>query len=333
MILVTGATGLLGNCVVRELLAQNQQVRVLCRSQTPAALDGLDVEVVRGDITDPSAVESAVSGCTAVVHSAAMIHIGWQKLEESRFVNVQGTRWVTDACIRHSAKLLHISTVDTLPAAVGIDTPIDEKNPGEGLSSRQPSKPKTPCTYVVSKTESEKIVRQVAGSRLDAAILHPGFMLGPFDWKPSSGRMMLEIHRAPLAVAPSGGCSVCDARDVASAIVASIQRAKAGESYILAGYNMSYRELWSRMFSAMGVRRRVFVGGPLVKCLGYCIDQVNRLGFREGDINGAAIAMGNLFHYYDSSLARTKLSYHNRPLDETLADAWSWLTSHHLSRK
>lgn len=323
MILVTGATGLLGNNVVRELLVRGKQVRVLCRaSSNTQSLDGLDVDIAVGELTNPQAVTQALTGCHCVIHCAALIHIGWHKLAASRLANVEGTRTLAQICAQRGIRFLHISTVDTLPAALSVSSPVTENSGG---------RVKTQCSYVVSKSESEKVVIDLAKSEnLDAIILHPGFMLGPYDWKPSSGRMLLEVSRAPLAAAPAGGCSVCDVRDVATAVANAIEKRSATpltpEHYILAGYNLSYRQFWQHILEVAGSKKRAFRIGPMVHWIGYALDLLYRLTpIAERDVNGAAIQMGSLLHYYDSSKAQRELAYQNRDLDKTLCDAWQWL--------
>ncbi len=332
MILVTGATGLLGNCIVRELIHRGEAVRVLCRKNTPrTAIEGLSVEVIDGDLSKAEVIDRAVDGCTAVIHSAAMIHIGWQFLAESRDVNVEGTRRIVKACIKHQAKLVHISTVDTMFAAAGQNRPIDESDPRPSSNAATINIPygvsKMPCAYVISKTEAEQVVRDATANGLRATIVHPGFMLGPYDWKPSSGRMMLEISKAPVLLAPTGGCSVCDARDVATATVNAIDRGANGQSYILAGDNLTYQQLWKLMLKAFGKRRTVRVASrKFLEAVGKGIDGMNRvLGLKERDLNGAMIGMGNLLHFYDSTKAVQGLNYQRRPIETTLKDAWEWL--------
>ena len=258
-----------------------------------------------------------------------MIHIGWHNLAASREVNVEGTRRVVEACQAHRARLLYVSTVDTLPAAVTIKRPLNEQGFDEDGT---PGVEKTPCTYVLSKREAEQVVRdKLSTSDLDAIILNPGFMLSPFDWKPSSGRMMLEVNKAPLLAAPPGGCSVCDARDVATAIVNGLENGTSGENYILAGENMSYQDLWTAMLKPMNRKKKVFRIGPLVRLAGKVIDfGIRILPIKEGDINGAAISMGSLNHAYCSAKAERELGYKCRNLDTTLADSWAWLKEQHL---
>lgn len=322
MIFVTGGTGLLGNCIVRELCSRQIPTRVLCRqSASRIPFEGLDVQIVEGDLNSREVLNSAISGCKAVIHSAAMIHIGWHKLAESRQVNVEGTRNIVASCLQSGSRMIHISTVDTLPAATSLDRPIDERAIG-GVS-------KTACSYVISKCEAEALVRDaVRMSGLDAVILNPGFMLGPYDWKPSSGRMFLQVAKAPIVAAPSGGCSLCDARQVAAACVNAVELGRKGENYILAGENMSYRDLWSRMLEVAGRRKRVFRLGPAAKLFGRAIDLVHCwLPIAEGDVNGAAIAMGNLMHYYDSGKAQRELGFCPSVTNHTLSEIWTWLNS------
>lgn len=322
MIFVTGGTGLLGNNIVRELYQRGIRTRVLCRPGTPRTpFADLNVEVVAGDLHDPQLLRQAISGCQGVIHSAALIHIGWQRMAESRQVNVEGTRHIVEACLAASARLIHVSTVDTLPAATSLQQPIDERGLG-GI-------PKPACAYVLSKREAEQEVREAVRTRgLDAVVVHPGFMLGPYDWKPSSGRMFQEVTKAPLVAAPAGGCSLCDPRQVAVACVNAIEQARGGENYILAGRNLSYVELWTQMLAVAGGRRRVFRLGRATRWLGRACDLMYRFfPIAEGDINSAALAMGDLFHYYDSAKAQHEIGYAIDIKNNLLSEAWEWLSS------
>lgn len=324
MILVTGSTGLLGNNIVRQLLKAGKRVRVLCRSTTSLdPLAGLDVEVVIGELNEPNDVSRAISDCTAVIHCAAMIQLGQTKLEESRRVNVLGTISLAEQCVKRALRLVHVSTVDTFDVAPAPNAPIDESNRG-GLEN-------TPCSYVISKRECEQeLCKLVDLRKLDTVIVNPGFMLGPNDWKPSSGTMMLEVVRKRLHFAPPGACSVCDARDVANATISAMTKGQSGQRYILGGENMYYADLWRKMLTAAGKERFIYRMKSRLRYAGPVIDLSKKLlGREEGQINGTTLAMSCLFHCYDSSKAKRELDYANRPLCETLRDSWNWLNSHH----
>ena len=142
--LVTGASGLLGNNVVRLLLEQGKAVRVLARETTDSRpLHGLDVEIHRGDVRDRSSVRKCMEDIKYVIHAAADVRIGWQRLEEQRTINVQGTRHVAHAARDVGARMIHVSSVDTM-ASGSRKLIVDEETPDQC---------KVPCTYVITKRE------------------------------------------------------------------------------------------------------------------------------------------------------------------------------------
>lgn len=315
-VLVTGATGLVGNNVTRLLLERGQSVRVLVRAASdPRPLEGLTIDIRHGDVCDAESVRAACSGVSAVIHAAAIVHIGWTGLEQQRRVNVGGTQHVAEAALAEGAKMVHVSSVDAL--GVGSrDQPADEDSPRVG---------KTPCSYVISKREAEAALQEVIQRGLQATFVNPGFMLGPWDWKPSSGRMLLQVATRFTPAAPTGGMSVCDIRDVAAGICAALETGQVGRNYILAGENVSYLEAWRLFAEVAGSSRPRFRMGPVVRWLGgRSGDLLARIGGREPDVNSAAVAMSSLFHYYSSRRAESELGYRNRPWKETVTDAWEW---------
>ncbi len=319
-VLVTGPTGLVGNNVVRALLNDGRDVRVLVRrGSDPRPLAGLPVDVREGDVRDSVAVTAACEGTEAVIHAAAMIHLGWTQLEAAREINVGGTRNVARAARESGARLVHVSSVDSLGLGTP-ETPADEQTPVIG---------QVPCTYVLTKRESDAVVRESIGQGLDAVIVHPGFMLGPWDWKPSSGRMLLTVARQFTPVAPTGGCCLCDVRDVTAGILAAWRQGMSGRNYILGGHNMRYLEAW-RLFAEVGRGSPPwFCAGPLMRILGgRSGDLYAKITGREPDVNSAAVAMSSQYHYYRSDRAERELSYRIRPARETVEDAWQWFLEH-----
>ena len=237
--LVTGATGLLGNNVVRLLLDRGESVRALVReSSDPRPLEGLEVETVLGDVCDATSVLRACDGADVVVHSAGFVHVGWSRQDLHRAINVEGARNVAKAASEVGARMIHVSSVDALGIG-SMRKPADEGTPL--------AKP-VPCVYVITKREAEQVVLEAVKRGLDGVIVNPGFMLGPWDWKPSSGRMLLEVAKGRALFAPRGRFSVCDVRDVAAGILAAMERAQTGRRYIMAGDSITYLKAW-RLFA------------------------------------------------------------------------------------
>ena len=318
--LVTGATGLVGNNVVRALLDQGQSVRVLVRETSdPRPMQGLDVERVTGDIRDAASVDRACRGVESVIHSAGYVQIGRSQLRRHRQINVEGTRHVARAALAAGARMVHVSSCDAL-GIVSSTVPADEET-----VHRMP----VPAPYAVTKCEAEQVIQELIGKGLDATIVNPGFMLGPWDWKPSSGRMLLEVAQGKGWFAPRGYFSLCDVRDVVGGILAARERGAVGRRYALAGVTMTYLEAWRLFANVTGARRPLGEAGPVVLALaGWCGDLWTHLTRREPDVNSYAIRMAALPKHYSIARAQSELGYQLRPLDVTVEQTWAWFQEH-----
>ncbi len=315
-VLVTGATGLVGNNVTRLLIQRRVNVRVLARKQSDSRpFDGLDVEVATGDITDPASLAAAMEGVSAVVHSAGCVQLGWKNEALHEAVNHQGTRNVACAARAAGLRMVHVSTMNTLGVGTK-DQPADEQHSAA---------PNIPCPYVTSKLAGEAAVRQQIDAGLDAVIVHPGLIFGPWDWKPSSGRMILEVARNFTPMAPIGGASACDVRDVADGILAALDKAPTGRAYALTGENLSYLKLWQLIADIAGGNRPVCRTGPLIRfAVGRGGDFWGWLSRKEPDVNSAAMKLSECYHYFDSSRAQQELGFRVRPVEQSVRDAWEW---------
>ena len=319
-ILVTGGTGFLGNNLVRLLIDQNHEVVATIRATSDLRpLDGLEIEKSTASLGDAAEIGLLVKDVDLVIHSAAMIQLGWSKLESSRDVNVGSTRNLAQAARRHGVRMIHVSTVDTFPAATD-SQPLNESATG-------PQKSK--CSYVVSKREAEAAFHEEIELGLDGVIVNPGFMVGPNDWKPSSGQMMMALHKAPVLFAPAGGCSVLDVRDAADGILRAAIKGKRGENYILGGENLTYLELWSRMAKVIGSRQpKMKLPNWLAATAGSAGDLFSRFTKNELTVNSAATAMGQMLHWYDSGKAIEDLGYSIGDVDVAIEDAWKWFKAY-----
>ena len=319
-VLLTGATGFLGNNLLRLLIEDRHDVTVTLRqSSDMRPLQGLDVDQVFCDLSNSHEITGAIGDNDLVIHCAAKIHIGWHQLDASRKVNVDATRELAQACRLRSIRMIYVSTVDTL-AAGSAAGPTDEQ---------QTEPAKSGCSYVRSKREAESEFRQQVELGLDGLIVNPGFMIGPWDWKPSSGEMLIAVGTRFTPFAPSGGCSCVDVRDTACGIISAIQHGKSGESYILGGHNMTYFDLWKLMAKITGSRPPVRLAPNwAMSTVGWVADQKTRITGQESIVNSAAIAMSSLYNWHCSDKAKRELGYQIGDLDSALSDAWEWFQAY-----
>src|SRR5437764_8927397 len=298
--LVTGATGLVGNNVVRRLLGAGEEVRVLVRASSDLrGLEELRVEKSIGDVRDPASVAAACQGVQRVIHAAGHVHLGWSQLDLHRQINVEGSRNVAVAAREAGIRMVHVSGINALGLG-RLDHPADEESALPGIIE---------IPYVVTKRESERVVLEEVARGLDAVIVNPGCMFGPWDWKPSSGRMLLAVAKfAPIY--PTGAVTFCDVRDVAAGTLAAANLGRTGRRYILGGHNLWYREAWRQMARLGGKYGPVMPMGPIFRSIAVPVLNIYaRLTGRESEMNSAVLKLGRQQHCFSSRRAEPELGY------------------------
>ena len=321
-VVVTGAAGHVGAAVVRALLAEGRRVRALVRSDD-RALRGLDVEVVRGDVGDPAALARAMAGAELVFHTAARISLRSGADPEVERVNVDGTRGVVEACLRAGiGRLIHFSSVHALvqePVAAALDERRE-------LADRPGALP-----YDRSKARAERVILAGVEAGLDAVIVSPSAILGPYDYKPSKmGALLLRMRQGRLPALIAGAQSWVDVRDVAAGALLAAARGRVGERYLLSGHYHSMAELAELAAAIGGFRRpRLVIPAGIVGRVAPLAERVSVGLGREPVLSPASLAALHGSRGVLCDKAARELGYRPRPLAETLRDALSWLSEHH----
>jgi dihydroflavonol-4-reductase len=314
---VTGASGHIGGNLVRALLAEGREVRVLVRRDT-RAIDGLDVERVSGDVLDRESLARAVRGADVVYHLAGHISLAGDRGGLMQRANVIGTRNVVAACVEAGVRrLLHFSSIHAL-SGKPVEEVIDETRPlADGRRA---------VAYDLSKARSELEVQAGVARGLDAVTLNPGGVLGPHDYKPSyMGEVILDLCHGRLPALIDGGFSWVDVRDVASGALAAEKRGRSGERYLLTGHWLSTAALGDVVEEITGVERPRFVapmwlaiaGAPFVTAWSHVT------GKRPRYTLGSLAAIRN-HRMVSHQKAREELGYSPRPLRATVADTVEW---------
>ncbi len=317
-VVVTGASGHLGANLVRLLLARGERVRALVHRDR-RALEGLDVEVVTGDIRDPESLLAAFSGARVVYHAAAHISIlltEWDRLEA---VNVRGTCNVVEACLRSSVeRLVHFSSIEAFPGHTA-DALIDETYARRADPGALP--------YARSKAAGEAAVRAGIARGLDALILNPTAIIGPHDHR--GGAMteaVLRLARGSLPFLVEGGFNWVDARDVAAGAIAAADGAPAGAQYILGGHWASLRDLAALIAEVTGVPAPRWIAPMWLARLGVpFITAYSHLTGRRALYTSGSLRPLRGYRHVSHARAARDLGYRPRPLAETIGDTIRWL--------
>jgi dihydroflavonol-4-reductase len=235
MIVVTGASGLVGGNLVRALLANGRPVRALVHRDR-RALAGLDVETISADLTDPASLQRAFAGAKTVYHLASSISIRMDNWDELQRVNVAGTRNVVEACLGCGvSKLVYFSSIHAY-LQEPFDQPLDEDRP---LLSDESAPP-----YERSKAAAELIARQAPERGLPAVIIIPTAILGPYDFRPSYlGQALQLLARGRIPALVRGGYDWVDVRDVVDGARQAEHLGRSGARYILSGHWRSLRDV------------------------------------------------------------------------------------------
>ena len=338
IIYVTGATGLLGNNLIRTLLAQGHQVRGLVRDKNkaeelfPAPPPALTWVV--GDMLQVEEVASSLEGVDCVVHTAAYFrdsYKGGQHYQRMLDVNVDGTAALLEAAYAHGVRrFVHVSSIATVKSEPGEPAHADMRRAFDGEHD----------DYFRSKILSDQVVEDFADAHPDfvASFVLPGFMVGPGDLGPTSaGQLVLDFARKKLPGVMNGGFSFVDARDVAGACAALCTSSRPGERYLVAGHYHSMSSAYSHLSPITAVKAPTLaIPDFIVVVYALFSELYARITKKPVLLSWAGVQSMRRERphgQFDSSKAERDLGVTFRPLTETFRDTFDdyvardWLAS------
>ncbi|RJP36686.1 MAG: NAD-dependent epimerase/dehydratase family protein [Phycisphaerales bacterium] len=324
LLFVTGGTGFLGVNLVRLLTSQGHRLRVLARPRSPRI--GLVSDLIdfrHGDVTDRASLAEAMDDCEEVYHLAGWVHVTpWGRRDAWR-INVEGTRNVCEAALAAGVRrLVYTSSIAAIGCAAG-GSPADETTPWTLGRLRIP--------YYDSKREAERVVQSCVERGLDAVIVNPTYVIGPWDVKPTAGRMILQVATGRQRVYPvRGGVNFVDVRQAARGHVAAMAHGRIGERYILGGENLTYRAFFERVAAMAGVPAPGWGVGyatlALPSALGSLAGRVFPHTFE--DCNLSVLRSGFIEHYVTQAKAERELGVAACPIEGAIRDALAWFVEH-----
>lgn len=319
-VLVTGASGYLGNVLCRLLVQQNYNVTAVALDATTArSLADLQIKKIDADITDADKIFSLLKDQEIVFHLASIIHIAKDANKYMHRVNVEGTKIVAEAALKNKIKrFIYVSSIHALTGHPRNEI-INEQ--------RELALSQWHFDYDRSKAEAELNLMEFVERGLNAVIINPTCFIGPYDFEPSlMGKAIKDIFMNKFSWILPGGFNYIDVRDVAETLINAITVGKAGERYILAGQWLTNDELADYIYTARhqkGIKIKLpfFVGYLLVRLwMSYC-----KLVNKKLSCSNQSLRHLKFHRYIDDSKARTILSHKSRPVAETLNDLKNWL--------
>ena len=317
--LVTGATGLIGSSVVRELLKDGVEVRVLVRENSDTRnIDGLDVEKAYGDIRDGDSLKVALKGCDTFYQTAALYAFWAPNSREFYNINVEGTKTALNAALEQGIeKVVYTSTAGTI-GRHGAKSPANERSEFNLWD--------TGDHYFRSKYLGEVEAMKICDKGLPLVVVNPSGPIGVRDIKPTpTGRMIVDVLNKKMPGYIDGGMNFIDVEDVGRGHILAAQKGKVGERYILGNENLPYEEYFRLVAEAGGVKPPKFkMPYPFAIAMGYLFGFAANITRKPPLMTPTIVRAGRGYFYFDVSKAVNELGLPQTPIRTTIEKAVNW---------
>jgi len=317
--LVTGATGFMGSSIVRELLKDGAEVRVLVRENSDTRnIDGLDVEKAYGDIRDAESMKAALKGCDTFYQTAALFVLWAPDSKVFYDINVEGTKTALNAALEQGLeKVVYTSSCITI-GCHGVDRPANEEAEFNLWD--------TGDHYTRSKYLGEVEALRICRKGLPLVIVNPATPVGVRDIKPTPvGKFIVDLLNKKMPGYIDAGLNLVDVEDVARGHILAAQKGRIGERYILANENMSMRDYFRLIGEISGVEPPKFkIPYRVAIVMGYMYQFASRITKRPPLITAAGVRVASRYMAFDSSKAVNELGFPQTPIKISIEKAVNW---------
>jgi dihydroflavonol-4-reductase len=321
---LTGATGFVGSHVARAAAAQGAELRLLVRkSSNLAGIEGIDAELVTGDLAQPEDLKSAVAGCDAVMHVAADYRLWVRDPDAMYAANVGGT-----------AALLRLAKEAGVPRFVYTSSVATMGFRSDGSIANEESPVSIDAMvghYKRSKflAEQEAIKAAQLGQRV--MILNPTTPIGTADAKPTpTGCIIVDFLNRKFPAYVDTGLNLVDVEEIARIHIAALTTGRPGERYILGGENLTLKQILDRMAAMTGLPSPwMRVPNSVAMAFAFFDEKfTGRLRGKEPRATVEAVRMGKKKMFASSAKAETELRFRVLPVDNALRAAIDWFRAH-----
>ncbi|GAA4275384.1 SDR family oxidoreductase [Aquimarina mytili] len=326
MILITGATGLVGTHLLVQLINEKQPIRALYRSEAkkeyakkmfsyhlPEKAHLFDsIDWVKTTINNIPELSEAFTEITHVYHCAAKISFNPSHYKKLRKVNIEGTANIVNLCLIHNVKkLCYVSSIATLeedPATSFIDETV-EWNPETQKS-----------VYAITKYGAEMEVWRGTQEGLNTVIVNPGIIIGPGFFNGGSGFLFKRIY-AGMRYYTTGATGYVAIKDVVNVMHQLMKGNHTNERYILVGENLSYKDAFSMIAKALKKPVPTKKASPFLLKLAYNIQRISHFFFRtKRSIFKSSIRSALSNSFYKNDKIKNELKYTFTPVQDAIEE-------------
>lgn len=247
---ITGACGHLGGTLIRMLKKKNVQIHGLILPNETAENEK-NLTYYHGDVTQKESLKPLFENTHAdqviVIHTAGLIDISDQMSKRLYDVNVIGTRNIVTLCKEFGvSKLVYVSSVHAIP----------EKPDNQVLSEiKSFSAEKVIGGYAKTKAKATQIVLDTAKSGLNAVVVQPSGIIGPYDTQSNHlVQLISDYIKGKLPACVRGGYDLVDVRDVAAGCLSAAEKGRSGECYILSNRHYEIKDVLNMVQAVYGGR-------------------------------------------------------------------------------
>jgi len=318
-VLVTGATGFLGQHLTNDLIEKGLKVSILARKSSDLSfVDNKPVEIFYGDITDPSSLLKATKDKEVVYHLAGLI--AYEKTEHPFMerVNVQGTTNILKACVTNQiSKFFHLSSVAAIGAS--FKPQLIDENFNYNLKRYN-------LGYFETKRRAEELVIETFHETgLKTYLINPSTIYGAGDAIKNSRKTQVKVAQGRFNFYPPGGVNVVYVKDVIKAIDLCLKKGQPARRYIIGGENMTIKELFCTIAEIAGVKApKIPLSGFLLRSLGFIGDLMEKFSI-ESSLSKETALIASLYHWFSNRRAREELGFYPTSAKKALEESVSWM--------